>query len=522
MNRSDSLKRIATGDQWDILIVGGGASGLGAAVDAASRGYRTLLLEQSDFAKGTSSRSTKLVHGGVRYLKQGNVGLVLEALQERGRLRRNAPHLVHNLEFVVPVYDWWEGPFYGVGLRLYDMLAGRLGLGDSRNLSRDETLQSIPTLEPDQLRGGVLYYDAQFDDARLAITLARTATNLGATLLNYARVTSVTKRDSLVSGVQALDEETGDLLDISAKVVINATGVFTDNIRRMDDPEIQRMVRVSQGVHIVLDRSFLPGETAIMVPSTEDGRVLFAIPWHNKVVVGTTDTPVDSASLEPKPLEQEIEFLLKTAAQYLTKNPSPSDIQSAFAGLRPLVAPPDEQDTASISREHVVSISRSGLVTIAGGKWTTYRQMAQDTIDQAAAIGQLPFTDSKTRSLRLHGSPENEAESDQNDIDHLSVYGTDTEAINSLIAERAELGELIAEGLPYSAAEVVWAARYEMARTVEDVLARRTRCLFLNAGSSITAAPKVAKILSDELGRDRHWQESQVTNYEKVARRYLA
>lgn len=520
MNRTESLSRIAKDDEWDVLIIGGGATGLGAAVDSASRGYRTLLLEQNDFAKGTSSRSTKLVHGGVRYLKQGNVSLVLEALQERGRLKRNAPHLVHDLKFIVPIYDWWEGPFYGVGLRLYDMLAGRLGLGDSRNLSRESTLESIPTLEPDHLRGGVLYYDAQFDDARLAITLAQTAADLGATLANYVRVTSLTKQDSLISGAIAVDEESGQSYEIKAKVVVNATGVFTDGIRMMDDPDSKLMVRASQGVHIVLDRSFLPGDTAIMVPSTDDGRVLFAIPWHDRVVVGTTDTPVDLASLEPKPLQQEIDFLLKYAVKYLTKDPSPSDVLSAFAGLRPLVAPPDETDTASVSREHVVHISRSGLVTIAGGKWTTYRKMAEDTINQAAVVGHLPETRSKTEALRLHGHTG--AESETTDAsDHLSVYGSDRDAIMELIEADPELSRPIVPELPYLRAEAVWAVRNEMARTVEDILSRRTRCLLLDARSSIQAATNVAALLAQELGRDEAWQQAQIESYRSLANGYL-
>lgn len=521
MNRTEFLSRIETGDQWDVLVVGGGATGLGVAVDAASRGYRTLLLEQKDFAKGTSSRSTKLVHGGVRYLKQGNVGLVLEALQERGRLRRNAPHLVHNLEFVVPIYDWWEGPFYGIGLRLYDALAGKLGLGDSKNLSREETLDRIGTLEPDELRGGVLYYDAQFDDARLAVTLARTAVDLGATVANYVRVTGLTKENSLVSGALAIDEETGATFEINAKVVVNATGVFTDGVRSMDDPDVQPMVRASQGVHIVLDRSFLPGDTAIMVPSTSDGRVLFALPWHNRVVVGTTDTPVEHASLEPRPLKEEIDFLLETAVQYLTKDPAPADILSAFAGLRPLVAPPDEKDTASVSREHVITISRSGLVTVAGGKWTTYRKMGQDTIDQAALVGHLPERESRTTELHLHGYVDPDEVNVASDREHLGWYGADAMQIKEIVDGNSAYAKPIVSGLPYLLGEAVWAVRNEMARTVEDILARRTRCLLLDARESTKSAEVVARVIAEELGRDEEWIADQVRHYERLAQRYL-
>ena len=401
MNRDEMIDRIRSSDAaWDFVIVGGGATGLGVAVEAASRGYRTLLLEGSDFAKGTSSRSTKLVHGGVRYLRQGNVSLVLEALKERGRLLRNASHLVRDLPFVVPVYDWWEGPFYGIGLRLYDLLAGREGFGPSMNLSREETLARLPTIEPDGLRGGVVYYDGQFDDARLAINLAQTAADLGATVLNYARVVGLTRNDDFVDGAVFVDEETGQEHEVGARVVVNATGVFTDSVRRMADPSVTPMVQASQGVHVVVDASFMPGDTAIMVPETDDGRVLFAIPWHDRVVIGTTDTPVDEPSLEPRPLPEELEFILHHAAQYLTKDPHPEDVLSTFAGLRPLVGSGDDE-TAEISRDHTVHISRGGLVTITGGKWTTYRKMAEDTVDRAAVIARRARLTFRPSAMRI-------------------------------------------------------------------------------------------------------------------------
>ena len=420
MNRTESLAAAAAGHTWDVLVIGGGATGLGVAVESASRGYTTLLLEQSDFAKGTSSRSTKLVHGGVRYLQQGDVSLVLEALHERGLLIQNAPHLVHHLPFVVPVYDWWEGPFYGIGLRLYDALAGKLGLGPSKNLSREETLERIPTVEPDGLRGGVIYYDGQFDDSRLAITLARTLADLGGTPLNYARVTGLLRVDGTgggigtesssgsvsgaIEGVTAIDEESGREMEIRARVVVNATGVFTDEVRRMDEPAAGPMVTASQGVHIVLDRTFLPGDSAIMVPHTSDGRVLFAVPWHGRVVVGTTDTPVPEASLEPRALEEEVEFLLTHAIRYLTRDPVASDVLSVFAGLRPLVGSPDSE-TKAISRDHTLMVSPSGLVTITGGKWTTYRRMGEDTVTQAAVVAGLPERESGTEKLRYTAGP---------------------------------------------------------------------------------------------------------------------
>jgi len=517
MVRKDMLDRVADGLTWDVIVIGGGATGLGVAVDAAARGYATLLLEQHDFAKGTSSRSTKLVHGGLRYLKQGNISLVVEALHERDRLRMNAPHLVRDLPFVVPVYDWWEGPFYGVGLRLYDMLAGKLGLGPSRNLSRDETLERIPTIEPDGLRGGVIYHDAQFDDARLAITLARTAVDLGATVVNYMRVVSLDRKHNMISGVVARDEETGDQHVIAARVVVNATGVFSDYIREMDDPDSRPMIRASQGVHIVLASDFLRGNTAIMVPSTDDGRVLFAIPWYDRTLIGTTDTPVPRTSIEPKPLDHEVEFLLKHAVQYLTHDPDPSDILSVFAGLRPLVSPTanGNVDTSEVSREHVVHISASGLVTIAGGKWTTYRRMGEDTVDQAATVGRLTPRDSPTRSLKLHGYVDAPPESS------MDAYGSDRTLLESTIAEDASYAEPLADGLPYQKGEVIYAVRHEMARTVDDVLARRTRSLLLDARAARGAAAETARLMATELGKSAEWEAEEAARFRRIAERYI-
>jgi glycerol-3-phosphate dehydrogenase len=502
---------------WDFVIVGGGATGLGCAIDASSRGYRTLLVEQSDFAKGTSSRSTKLVHGGVRYLKQGNVSLVLEALKERGLLLKNAPHLVRDLPFVVPNYTWWEGPYYGIGLKMYDLLAGRSGFGRSKHLSKEETIERIPTIEPDGLDGGVIYYDGQFDDARMAINMAQTAAEQGGILLNYMQVTGILKDDDEVAGVRVVDQETGREYEVPAKAVINATGAFTDGLRKMDDPSAKPMIVLSQGVHIVLDRSFLTGDTAIMVPKTDDGRVLFAIPWHDRVLVGTTDTPIDEVSLEPRPLEEEIEFLLEHAARYLTRDPGPEDVLSTFAGIRPLVDVADEGDeTAALSRDHTLHIAPSGLVTIAGGKWTTYRKMAEDTIDQAALIADLEDRDCVTKNLQLHGYHKN-----TEPFGALADYGSDAPELEALMRDDAVHAELLHPGHDVVAAQVVWAARNEAARTVEDVLARRTRMLLLDARASIDMAPRVAQLLAQELDRDEAWQRDQVDAYSQLARHYL-
>ncbi len=514
------LERLAGGRDWDVIVIGGGATGLGIAVDAQTRGYRTLLVEQRDFAQATSSRSTKLVHGGVRYLQQGNVALVLEALRERGLLCRNAPHLVRDLAFVVPRYRWWEGPFYGIGLKLYDVLAGKLNIARSRRLKREETIARIPNVETDNLIGGTMYHDAQFDDARLALALAQTAAENGATVVNYMRVEELLKDGGSVCGVRAVDLESNAAFSLSGRVVINATGVFTDDIRRLDDPRAARLVRPSQGVHIVLDRSFQPSDTAIMVPQTDDGRVLFVIPWYDRVLVGTTDTEVEDSSLEPRPMEREVEFILRNAARYLRRDPSKQDVLSTFAGLRPLVRPQEvTSESKSLSREHSVLISESGLVTIIGGKWTTYRKMAEDTVDDAIAIGGLPERRCVTENLHLYGWIGRDDPNLVGDL-HLQMYGAHADAVRAFLGDEGR-GELLHERLPYRVGQVVWAARHEMARTVEDVLSRRTRALLLDARAAMDAAPRVAEVLAAELGRDATWQWKQVEDFNELAQGYL-
>lgn len=382
------------GKEWDIIVVGGGATGLGTALDAASRGYQTLLLEQADFAKGTSSRSTKLVHGGVRYLAQGNIRLVREALHERGLLLKNAPHLVKNLPFIIPVYSWLNGMIYSMGLRMYDLLSGKQSFGKTRHISKKETLDRLPGIRPKHLRGGIVYHDGQFDDARLAVNLAQTCLEQGATVLNYFRVKGLIKnKEKKISGVKATDQETGKKYQLKAKVVINATGVFVDDLLQMDEPGKKPIVRPSQGVHVVLDRSFMPSGDALMIPKTDDGRVLFMVPWHDKLVIGTTDTPLDEHRLEPVALYSEVNFILNTAAEYLVKAPKRKDVLSVFAGLRPLAAPAHESSaTKEISRSHKIIEPGSGLITVTGGKWTTYRKMAEDVVDRAIGVGNLsPF-----------------------------------------------------------------------------------------------------------------------------------
>lgn len=519
MNRTQMLSGLEE-EAFDVVVIGGGASGLGVAVDAASRGYRTALFEAHDFAKATSSRSTKLVHGGVRYLEQMNVSLVMEALRERGLLYRNAPHIVTDLAFIVPNYKWWEGPFYGVGLKLYDALAGRLNLEKSRHLDRRATIEAIPNVEQEGLDGGTMYHDGQFDDARLAITLARTAVDHGALVVNRMKVVELLKSDGHIDRVRVRDEESGDLHEVRAKVVVNATGIFSDEVRRLDDAEAVTMIEPAQGVHLVLDRSFGPGRNAVMVPHTDDGRVLFVIPWHDRVLVGTTDTPMERAELEPRPLDEEIEFILRNAARYLAKDPVRADVLGVFAGQRPLVhRGGTEGSSKSISRSHEVVVSHSGLVSIMGGKWTTYRRMAEDTMQHAVEVGGLEDRPCTTDSLRLHGWM------DRTDADlprdHVRrYYGADAAAVDAIAAERADLAEPLHPSLPYRGAEVVWAVREEMALTVEDVLARRTRCLLLDARASIEVAPRVAAIMADELGHDDAWSAEQVRQYRELAAGY--
>jgi glycerol-3-phosphate dehydrogenase len=515
-DRDAFIARIGKQTSWDVIIIGGGATGLGTAVDAASRGYQTLLLEQSDFAKGTSSRSTKLVHGGVRYLAQGDIALVYEALHERGLLLKNAPHLVKDQEFIIPCYSWFSKIKYLIGLKLYDLLAGKSGFKSSSLLSADKVLDAIPGLKRGALMGGVSYSDGQFDDARLALNLAQTASEYGGVLLNYMKVTGLTKNNGEVDGVYVVDMESGKGYQLQAKVIVNATGVFVDDILKMDTPASRPIVRPSQGAHIVLDQSFLQGDSALMIPKTSDGRVLFAVPWHGKVLVGTTDTPLDEHSLEPRPLENEIEFILETAGNYLAKKPARTDVLSAFAGLRPLAAPQkNTNSTKEISRSHKLIISQSGLITITGGKWTTYRKMAMDVVDRAITLGKLRKEKCITAEVKIHGyTPEMQT-------GPLALYGADATGVQDLIDSEPGLGVRIHPEYSYVKAEVVWMVRNEMARNVEDVVARRMRLLFLDARAALKMARAVAVIIAGELGRDDHWIDAQISSFTSLVKQYL-
>lgn len=513
------LAHLADEQQWDILVIGGGATGLGIAVDASLRGYQVLLLEGADFGKGTSSRSTKLVHGGVRYLAQGDIWLVLEALRERGLLLQNAPHLTHDQSFVIPVYSWWDAIFYSTGLFVYDLLAGNMRLGAAHFLGKKKVIEALQAIKQVGLKGGVVYHDGQFDDARLLINLAQSAADEGAFVLNYTRVTGLSKdANGRVIGVEAIDLESQKTYAPRAKVIINATGVFVDDILKMDKPSARPIVRPSQGVHVVLDRSFLPGDSALMIPKTSDGRVLFALPWHNKVVVGTTDTLIDKPSLEPKALEEEITFILETAGAYLNRKPNRADVLSVFAGLRPLAASYEQnKQTKELSRSHKLVVSESGLVTITGGKWTTYRQMAEDTVDEAIKVGHLPQVACATQHYHIHGyQPRNTQKHT-----HLAIYGADQPALDRLIQSDPSFSDKLHPDYPYLRGEVIWAARFEMARTVEDVLARRIRILFLDARAAIEMSREVAQLLSRELKHDSDWVNEQLNTFTHLAQGFL-
>lgn len=514
--RSICLTKISERKIWDIVVIGGGATGLGIALEAAERGYKTLLIEQEDFAKGTSSRSTKLVHGGVRYLANGEVKLVREASIERGRLCQNAPHLVKNQTFIIPVYTFWERIKYTIGLKLYGWIAGKLSLGPSGFVSKEDTCSLLPGIKQDGLIGGVAYHDGQFDDARLAINLAQTIWDLGGYAINYMKVTGLIKNDQQkVDGVVVKDQETLMEYRIHSKVVVNATGVFADQILQMDHPESAPILCVSQGVHIVLDKEFYPANDALMIPETSDGRVLFAVPWHNKVVVGTTDTPVSEAMLEPVAMEKEIDFILETAAVYLTRKPSRKDVLSVFAGLRPLAAPQaGGQKTKEISRGHKILLTPSDLYTIIGGKWTTYRKMGEDMLDKIERDKNWVSYSTGTEQLPIHGAA---SQMDWNDPFY--YYGADAVALKRMLNSNA--GNWISKSLHVHEVQVEWAVKYEMARTIEDVLSRRTRALLLDAKEAIRMAEPVAAIMAKLLGKDDAWKNQQVNDFSNLAQKYL-
>ena len=514
--------RLAEQRQYDIAIVGGGATGLGVALDAAARGFSVVLVEAHDFAKGTSSRSTKLVHGGVRYLAQGNLALVREALVERTTLLNNAPHIAQPLAFVMPSYKWWETPFYGLGLKMYDALAGKAGLGKTEFLNREEVMGLLPSAQPDGLRGGVKYWDGQFNDAKLALALARTAATYGALLINYCHAAALHYEEGKVAGLLCEDALTGQQFKIHARCVVNAAGVWVDELREKDGAAVpggeikptKPMVAPSQGVHLVVDKSFLGSDVALMVPKTGDGRVLFAVPWLGKVILGTTDTPRNDLELEPLALKEEVEFILGESARYLRRAPTRCDVKSVWVGLRPLVKAPEDdgENTKKLSREHTVMVSRSGMVTVTGGKWTTYRAMAEDVLDMCAENSLIEKrSKGVTKHLALLGANKAGIAFESISLSPgLHSYGDE----QSLLTSLAGADVVIFEGL--TEAMVRFAARYEYAITAEDVLARRSRLLFLDARLARDVAAQVGRILEEENNID-----PQISQFLELTERYL-
>ena len=520
ITREEQIQKLIKIESWDFIVIGGGASGLGIAVDAASRGYKTVLFEGSDFAKGTSSKSTKLVHGGVRYLEQGKIALVIEALNERGILAKNAKHLFKNLSFIIPNYKWWKGYYFAIGLKAYDLLSKNLSLGKSELINRTKTLNFLPNLKKENLSNGVIYQDGQFDDSRLAINLVQTAIEHGGTVLNYFKVKSILKDEQGKNiGVTVVDKENNNLYHINSKCIVNATGIFTDKILKINDPTHKKTVIPSRGIHLVFDKSFLKSEYAIMIPKTSDGRVLFVIPWHNKVIVGTTDTPVSKKTLDPVATKAEINFIMNNVGSYLSKVPTKEDILCVYAGLRPLAAPKgDDTKTKEVSRSHKIIVSESNLISIVGGKWTTYRKMAEDVVDKAIKVHNLPRRKSVTKTLDIHGNITNPFLTNK---DYLNIYGSDAKAIRKLEESDILYSQKIHVNYNFTAAQIVWAVRQEMARTVEDVLARRIRLLFLDANAAIEASTFVAKTMATELNKDENWIEEQKAMFNKIASSYL-
>lgn len=499
---------------WDIIIIGGGATGLGTAVDAASRGYKTLLLEQYDFAKGTSSKATKLVHGGVRYLAQGNIKLVTEALKERGILLRNAPHVCHTQSFIIPCYSWWSKLYYGFGLKLYDLMAAQRSLGSTRIVNKRYVLEHLPGIKEQQLKGGVVYTDGQFDDARLAVNLAQTAVEHGAAVINYCGVKEFVFTENKISGLIAADILGGEQYQLKAKAVINATGVFADVLMKAANDNTAS-IAPSQGVHIVINKKHFGGADALMIPKTTDGRVLFAVPWHNKVIVGTTDTAVDKTAIEPVATGGEINFIINNFNRYATTPIYKQDILSVFTGLRPLIKKEGVKGTAALNRHHAVFSSPSGLITVTGGKWTTYRKMAEDAVDKAAQDVLHDKKNCLTAGLKIHGYTADKINSS------LAVYGTDGAIIEAIGNEDKSLNEKLHPAHPFIKAEVIFGIRNEMAQTIEDVLARRTRLLFLDATAAMESASTVAKLMANELQKDALWTERQINDFTQLAKQYL-
>ena len=485
MNRSSNIKLLNNNKKFDFIVIGGGASGLGCALDVSSRGYSVVLLEKFDFCKGTSSRSTKLIHGGVRYLEKGQISLVYEALKERDILIKNAPHLVKQVGFLIPVYNYFLKFYYFFGLKIYDFISGNLSFEKSRTVNRESAIKLVPNVEKQKLKGGVVYFDGQFDDSRLGIDIALTSEINNAVLINYMSVESLIKENGKIKGVIAHDSVNNSNFSINSDNVINATGVFSRSIMELDSNKLKTVIRPSQGVHLVVDKCFLNGNFGILVPKTSDGRVLFAVPWQDHVIIGTTDTVVDNPSFNPESTKEEIDFILENVKNYLELYPKRDNIKSVFVGLRPLVANNSNSKSKDLSRKHKIIVSKSGMVSVIGGKWTTYRRMAENVIDLALKKTKLPFVKSKTSDLKIKNG--------LIDIDFSK--------------------ESLSDDFFLSKEMIIHYVKNEMALNLDDIMSRRSRCLFLNTKESIRIAPMVAKIMSNELSKDKDWIDKQLKSF---------
>ena len=530
--RGALIGALKKGEIFDLLVVGGGATGCGIALDAATRGLRTALVEQGDFASGTSGRSTKLVHGGVRYLEAAflhadpvQFNLVCDALHEREILLRIAPHLCRRLAFVIPAYGWLEIPYLLSGLKLYDLLAGKSGLGASRMLGAEEALLLAPMLKRRGLKGGLLYYDGQFNDARMNLALALGALREGAAAVNYLQAVGLCKEKGRVVGARVRECFTGETWEIRARCVVNACGPSGDALRSMDEPDAAPLLSVSSGVHIVLDRRFAPPETGITIPKTEDGRVLFLLPWQGHCLVGTTDRPAEPCE-HPAAEEQDVDYLLRHLQRHFDLKVERADVRAVWAGLRPLLGTAGVRGTAELARDHQLSVSSSGLISIFGGKWTTYRKMAEDTVDFAVQQeGLTPGNGCCTDRIVLPGGENFRFEAEQElqagfdltaeEARHLSsAYGDRAEEV--ALHCRLEGRERLAAGHPYLRGELLWAVRREMVQCPVDFLARRIPLALLDLEAARTAVPYVLEVLAAELG----WDEGRLARErEEVYRR---
>jgi glycerol-3-phosphate dehydrogenase len=516
MNRPHRLNSLQQANAFDLLVIGGGATGCGIAVDAASRGLAVALIDKNDLAEGTSSRSTKLIHGGVRYLEMAvkhldaaQYHLVKEGLDERGTFLNNAPHLAERVALVTPLYRWFDVPYVFAGLLLYDLMAGKKGIGNSRLISRQEALRRFPMLKADGLKAGVVYYDGQFNDSRMAVTLALTAQKNGAVVANHVEALALLKDQGKVCGARVRDSISGDEFSIKARGVINATGPFVDRLRQLDEPAAAPILKASTGIHIVLSQRFAPPEAGLMIPKTDDGRVLFIMPWQGHTLIGTTEAASEIVD-HPPAKEEESGYLLRHINRYFNLAVTRSDVKSVWSGLRPLVQAPQTTNTAQLVREHLIEVSASGLLTVAGGKWTSYRRMAEEAVDRAIQTYLLgPARACYTKTLLLVGAEHFHAQAEASLIASFALAADVANRIHHAYGDQAErVGELVRSGLsarlhpdhPYLEAEVIYAARHEFANRAIDVLTRRLSLALLDNAAAIATLPRVIELMAGELG----------------------